>query len=201
MRFCSHFCSFSFQSQPQRRDQEEAVAAVAVHLATAVDAHHQDLASAVEVHQVQATAADVLIQVEDRQVVHHIAVRHLPVHQDHTAAHQADHTTVRQVRQVFAAILTHRLVQLLRVRQFAQQQLHQHRKLLLQHVRATKLRHVQYARRGHVFMRHLADQRFLTHITQPVFQESVLRESPVRLTEMRTGTASQNVMDMYTIHT
>lgn len=200
MRFCSHFCSFSFQSQPQRRDQEEAVAAVAVHLATAVDAHHQDLASAVEVHrQVQATAVDVPILVEDLQIIH--SVRHPLVHQDHTAALQADLTTVHQVRLVHAAIHTRHLVQRLHVRQFALLLLHQHRKQLLHHVRATKLLHVQYALRDHVCMRHLANLRSLTHITQQVFLESVLQESLALLTEQSIETESQNVMDTYTIHT
>ena len=96
---------------------------MAVHLATAVDAHHRDLATAVEVHrQVQATAADVPILVEVLQTT--LSVRHLLVHQDHTAAHQADLTMVRQVRQVSAAVHTHHLVRHLLVRQSAQQLLH-----------------------------------------------------------------------------
>lgn len=141
MRFCSHFCSFSFQSQPQRRDQEEAVAAVAVHLATAVDAHH--LAQAIaEDHQV------VHIAHHQQDHLDHIAAR--LVRQDHTAARLAhlDRIAVHLVHPDFA-VVQRLLVRHLHVRPFAQRLLHLYREPHQLFVLATKWQHVQYALQDH----------------------------------------------------
>ncbi len=146
MRFYSHFCSFSFQSQPQRRDQEEAVAAVAVHQATAVDAHHLAQATVEAVHQ--ATAAVDLI-LEDLQVVH--TTHHLQDRHDLTAVRQVrqDPTAVRQAHLEFAAVQRHH-VQRLHVRQSAQLLHHQHRDLHQLYVHAMRWQHVRYAHQDHV---------------------------------------------------
>lgn len=116
MRLHSHLYSFSFLSQPQRRDQEEAVAAV-THQATAVDI----------LHLTQAAMVD-LLRVARAMVVHLQAIHivlHRPVLQDPIVVLQAVLTVVHQVQQVFAADLQHLARLRFRV-QLVQQQIQLH---------------------------------------------------------------------------